>query len=224
MADHVVIKRTSAELLGDEWSYFYKTIENQRKERLLAMSHGKFEDFKKAPSDLTNKINTDLPSISQIPKNKGYVVYPNGEFYLETFNMASFHHKKETETLQSVTGINWKIREDVMEKDTSIPGSVEESGVNSEKRLKNYDNTLVLTWCVKEFIITGSWDIVLTNLNGRINSTDKTQQLPITGNEKLSSKHLSNKIRKDKKFVQILNFAKNHKEMASEQIISSFKL
>ena len=224
MADHVVIKRSSEELLGDEWSYFYKTIEKQRKDRLLAMSHGKFEDFKKAPQDLINKINSDLPSISQIPKNKGYIVYPNGEFYLETFSMASFHHKRETETLQSVTGITWKIKEELMEKEATTPGSLEESGVNSEKRLKNYDGNLVLVWCVKEFIITGSWDTVLSNLTARINSTDKTQQLPVTGNEKLSSKHLSNKIRKDKKFVEILNFAKNHKEMSSEQIISSFKL
>ena len=224
MADHVVIKRTSEELLGDEWSYFYKKIEKQRVERLIAMSHGKFDDFKKAPKELANKIDNDLPSISQIPKNKGYVVYPNGEYYLETFDMASFHHKKETETLQSVTGITWKVKEELIEKESSVPGSLEESGVKSEKRLKNYDSNLVLMWCVKEFIITGSWEIVLTNLNTRISSIDKTQQLPITGNEKLSSKHLSNKIRKDKKFVEILNFAKNHKEMPPEQIISSFKL
>src|SRR3990167_7357247 len=79
MADHVVIKRASKEVLGDDWSSFYNMIEKSRNERVYAMSHGRFDDIKKAPSDLVSIINKNLPSIPEIPRHKGYVVYTNGE-------------------------------------------------------------------------------------------------------------------------------------------------
>ena len=188
------------------------------------MSHGRFDDIKKAPSDLVSIINKNLPSIPEIPRHKGYVVYTNGEFYLETFGSASFHHKKESETLQSITNITWKVKDDMVQKATSIPGSVEESEINSEKRLKNYDEDLVKMWCVKEFIRTKSWPQVVTNLDLKVKSLDEKDRLPNTSYSGKEHKLLSNKIRKDKKVVEIIDFAKNHKEMTPDEVFSSLKI
>lgn len=224
MADYVVVKRSSADLLGKEWTHFFTNIENMRKNRLISMSHGKFDDFKKAPPEIKSMIDKSLPSIPEIPKNKGYVVYRNGEFYLETFGSASFHHKKETETLQSVTGITWKIRDEIAKTLDQVPGNSLESATKSEKRLKNHDTNRVMTWCAREYIKTFSWDKVKDNLITILQNPDNPEKLVTTGIELMEPKVISNKIRKVKEFKDIMDFAKKHKEKPTDELIASLKL
>ena len=112
----------------------------------------------------------------------------------------------------------------MLEKESSLPGSAEESGTNSDKRLKNYDEDLVKMWCVKEFISTRSWPQVVINLDLKVNSLNEKDRLPKTSYSGKEHKLLSNKIRKDKKIVQMIDYAKNHKEMTPEEVFSSLKI
>jgi|CXWL01.1.fsa_nt_gi ABC-type proline/glycine betaine transport system ATPase subunit len=215
MADNVIVKRANPELLGQEWNAFVTKIDKTRKERLIALSHGKFEEFKNAPMEYKNAIDRDLPRVSEIPKNKGYVVYQNGEYYLTKFESASFHHKKETETIQSVTEINWSITE---EKATSISTvtniSTDES--MTSKKMQKKEEEKVLLFAVKEYLQLGdnaSWDKVLEKIQEKILSDDPKEKLPKTGIELMSKKILSNKIRKIKEYAEMLDAAKKRRSV-----------
>lgn len=212
MADYVIIKRATRELLGNEWSNFVTKIEQLRKERLIALSHGKFDDFKKAPFEFKQMIDKDLPNIPEIPKNKGYVVYRNGEFYLETFEMSSFHHKKESETVQSVTGISWKINLERLVKSTGKAGETEEK---SSKRLKNYDKTTVMKFLTKSFIINKSWEVAQQNYVNLANEG----KLPQTTMMTMTTKSLSTTIRRVPELLERIEFAKNHPEKPIDEVI-----
>ena len=218
MSDYVIIKRATRELLGEEWTSFVNKIELLRKERLMAMSHGKFDDFKKAPPEFKTIIDKDLPSVSEIPKNRGYVVYGNGEFYLEKFGMASFHHKAETETVQSVTGITWTIKKD-LETTAIVAGAGKETEDKSSKRLKNYDIEKVMKYLTKSFILTGSWETAQINYNNLI----KESKMPMTNMAVMSPKSLSTKIRRSQDLADIINFAKDHPDKPVGDLIKGLE-
>ena len=215
MSDYVIVKRANRELLGDEWVVFVNKIEQLRKERLLGISHGKFDDFKRAPIELKRIIDKDLPSVSEIPKNRGYVVYGNGEFYLEKFGMASFHHKSESETVQSVTGITWSLRKDV-----AIQGEKTiEEGDKSNKRLKNYDDSKVMKYLTKSYILNGSWEIAQINYNNLI----KDGSMPSTSMATMPTKSLSTKIRRVVELAEKIDFAKSHPEKPKNDLIKGLE-
>lgn len=211
MSDYVIIKRANRELLGDEWNNFVNKIEQLRKERLLGLSHGKFDDFKTAPYEFKKAIDKDLPSVSEIPKNRGYVVYGNGEFYLEKFGMASFHHKSESETVQSVTGITWTLR-----KDMGIQAERgEEQPDKSTKRLKNYDENKVMKYLTKSYILYGNWETAQINYNNLI----KDGTMPSTSMATMPTKSLSTKIRRVPELAEKIDFAKSHPDKPRSDLI-----
>lgn len=214
MADYVIVKRATRELLGQEWSNFVTKIEQLRKDRLIAISHGKFDDFKKAPSELKQIIDKDLPNIPEIPKNRGYVVYRNGEFFLEQFNMSAFHHKSETQTIQSATGITWKLNLDKASKTSSNEG---ESGAKSKKRLKDYDNDIVMKFLTKSFIINKSWEIAQQNYVNLMNEG----KMPSTNMATMPTKSISTKIRRVPELLEVIEFAKKHPEKSIDELTKS---
>jgi|CXWL01.1.fsa_nt_gi hypothetical protein len=217
MANYVVIKNSTAELLGKEWLTFLNTIETLRKERLLALSHGKFDDFKKVPYQYRNIIDFQLPRVQQLPKDKGYIVYPNGEFELETFKSGHYHHKQEQETIQSVTGITWKLNQEKILDSQTIEVDIDKS----PKRLRSIEERQVMRWCAREYIITRNWKTVLANLQIKTRIADKLQRLPTTGIENLTPMSLSNKIRRDKELRKHLDFAKKNRSTPVEELILS---
>lgn len=227
MANFVVIKRSSRSLLGDEYGWFLDLIEKKRNEKLSWLSHGKFDDFKKTPRGAREQykemIDVKLPRVSELPTNKGYVLYTNGEFYLETFDMASFHHKQEGETLQTVTGITWTVKQDKIGINSTNSSVSNESEANSTKRLKNYDEDKVKRWCAKQFVECGDWQKVLEKLRENLSDSNNPDKLPSTGIENLDHKAISNKIRRDPELKNFLDFAKKNKNLPLEQILARLK-
>lgn len=226
MANYVIIKRADKKLLGEEYGWFSDLIDKKRNQQLYYLSHKKFDDFAKTWSGYREHfkqiIDQYLPRISELPTNCGYVVYGNGEYKLIQFKMARFHHKTENETLQSVTGITWKINPDKLEVGTTAT-PFDENDKKSSKRLSDYDSAKVLEWCASEFILLLDWKKVVANLRKKIESTNEHDKLPITGIEVLDHKALSNRVRKDKKFKEVMDFAKKHRDMPKEQLLSRLK-
>ena len=103
--DIFMMKRSTDSILGDEFKWFYQTIENRRKRIIEAKGF----TIQTAPRDIIEDINSYLPNVDEIPDNKAYVIYPNNEYRLITIEMQRWHHKTESDNLQSDTGLSWSM-------------------------------------------------------------------------------------------------------------------
>lgn len=215
LTDYVIIKNSTYQLLGKEYYTFLQLIENKRKNYLLGMTHGKHSDFSKAPPTIKSYIDHFMPRVQELPINKAYVVWPNNEYKLITVNGASWHHKQEGESLQSITGITWTLKKELEKKILQEKDTDEIEGTEDKlQRLSKQDSYMVLKWCIKEHITNHlSWDRVLEKLRDKIKSTDSSDRLPTTGIEDLRGTTLSNRITLYPELKSALKFAKNHKDL-----------
>ena len=217
LSDFVVIKNATQQLLGKEYFYFLQGIEKRRNSMLMKITHGQYVDLNKAPSQYKQYLDRFIPRIQELPVNKAFVVWHNNEYKLITVNGASWHHKQEGESLQSITRITWKLN-----KDQEKLQNVEEY---SEQTIKPHDNSkkqnvlAVMKWCVEEFIRSSGWLEVVQNLKKKV----ELGELPLTSVSDLDHKTISNKIRKDDKMKSNLEIAKKMKDKPSEEIINALK-
>lgn len=103
--DITILKRSTEGLLGDEYGWFYKKIETIREKIMESRGF----TLQTAPFDILEQLNIKYPSVDEIPDNKGYIIYPNNEFRLVTFDMPLWHHKSDRDGLHSDTGLEWEI-------------------------------------------------------------------------------------------------------------------
>lgn len=112
-ANVVVIKRASRSILGNDWSWLFDKIIGDR----VGLFRKKFRKDVYKPEELWKYekypkvrrfLNDRRPRIDELPDNKGYVTFPNGEIKLQRFEMPSFHHKTSLEDFSLDTGITWK--------------------------------------------------------------------------------------------------------------------
>ena len=218
LSDFIAIKNATQQLLGKEYYYFIQGIENRRKSLLIKMSHGQYMDFSKAPPQFKYYLDRFIPRIQELPVNKTYVVWPNNEHKLMTVYGASWHHKQEGESLQSLTGITWKLKREHLQS-TNVSETKQNITEKQAKSSKKQDTMYVMRWCVEEFIRTGGWPTVVINLAKKVDAGD----LPMTPVSDLDHKTISNKIRKDEKMKLNLDTAKNMKDKKPDEIIRALK-
>lgn len=136
-ANVVVIKRASRSILGSDWSWLFDKIIRDRLGFLRKKLHKdiyrpedawKYEKHPKVRAFLDNR----RPKIDELPDNKGYVTFPNGEIKLQRFEMPSFHHKTSLEDFALDTGIIWKII-----KNKKIEETKEKSPKSQFKKTRN---------------------------------------------------------------------------------------
>lgn len=227
LSDYVVIKRSGRNLLGDEYGWFLDLIEKKRNEKLSYLSHGKYDDFKKSPRAIREMykdyIDEFLPSVASMPTNKGFVVWSNNEYRLETFSMSRFHHKTEGETLQSVTNISWIVNEDQIGVGSTQSLVSDENDSSSGKRLKNYDEDKVKRFCVASYVESWDWKTVIEKLHENLANQNIADRLPTTGIENLDHKSISNRLRRDPELKQFLDFAKKNKHLPQKEILARLK-
>ena len=217
LSDFVVIKNATSQLLGKEYYYFIQGIENRRKSLLTKITHGQYTDISKAPAQFKQYLDSFIPRIQELPVNKAYILWPNNEYKLVRVNGASWHHKQEGESLQSLTRISWKLKKnhEILLKASEQSELIEKPHDNVKKQ-----NVLaVMRWCVEEFIRTTGWLDVVENLKKKV----ELGELPLTAVSELSHKTISNKIRKDEKMRLNLDIAKKMKEKTPEEIIGAMK-
>lgn len=210
-ANNVVIKSATKDLLGQEWNSFFAQIEALRTKLFAQWGYENVkekDDEKRVPLAVINMVNSRFPRIEELPKNKGYVVYRNGEFLLKTFDFPSFHHKKEGEKFRELTKIKWTVNEKKLGRgigDTTE--NIENAKVNSKKE----NNTKALEKAIELYKEFGDWNKIPAELR----KLEQTGGIPATENSSLTGKALSNKINRNedlkKKLAKIKELIKIEK-------------
>jgi len=113
----VIIKRASKNILGDDWSWMFEKIKedrlnffNRRFGKDLK-KEGQLSYYERIPL-IRDYLDSRRTKIGELPSNRGYVTYPNNELKLETLDMPSFHHKGSMDDFFKDTGITWKTNHD----------------------------------------------------------------------------------------------------------------
>lgn len=116
LANLIIIKRASRNILGDDWTWLFDKIE---KDRLgFAKKFGRiFKDIENVGQlkfyenrypKLKKYLDDRRPRVDNLPDNVGYVTYVNNEVKRQRVDLPSFHHKQSIEDFISDSGITWK--------------------------------------------------------------------------------------------------------------------
>lgn len=114
-SNFVIIKRTSINLAGGDWKWFFDKIESDRFGFMRKLTHGKCDEiqylraYEKKYPRLKQWIDDRRPRISELPSNRSYAVYENNDFMLIKNEMGRFHHKLSLEDAMLDTGIKWTV-------------------------------------------------------------------------------------------------------------------
>lgn len=107
-ANIVVIKRASKLILGNDWEWLYKKIDYNR-EGILKY---RFNGYGEKDPMIKQCLDYARPRVDDLPDNKGYITFVNGEIKLEKFEMPGFHHKTSMDDFKADTGIDWIVTHD----------------------------------------------------------------------------------------------------------------
>jgi len=129
-ANVVVIKNASRNILGADWAWLFERIEYNRQGMIDHRFGGVDEKYPFVKAQL-DKVR---PKIDELPRNKGYITFPNNEIDLETFDMPSFHHKTSLEDFQADTGIRWIVNHEKKSKDSSSLSQSERKESSRKKK------------------------------------------------------------------------------------------
>ncbi|MBL7001996.1 MAG: hypothetical protein ISR80_04490 [Nitrosopumilus sp.] len=128
----IVLKNASRNLVGEDMTWIFDSIEKRRlsitkkfypdAELKTMYWHERDPEFKAYLDDI-------IPRVDDLPKNQGYVTYPNREFKKEKFELPTFHHKSSLEDFRKDTGITWTINKEMKPKvDTATAGEKRNAG------------------------------------------------------------------------------------------------
>ena len=139
-----IIKRGSRNILGDNYSWLFSKIENDR----LGLARKVFKrKWIEKYSDLLvieNKIpklkkylDHRRPHPNELPDNKAYVVWNNQEIKLVTISLPSWHHKQSVEDFLLDTGITWTVNKDKKPAEKSnLTGKEKKESIKQTKAIK----------------------------------------------------------------------------------------
>ena len=115
------LKCITKRLAGEEWSWLFKQIDDQRKK--IAFDYG---------GGIKGWVKADkwFPKIEELRQNQAYVVYPNDHVRLWDIGTPPFHHKKPFEKWSKITGIEFSFDENVL-----VAKGVQEEGKTTDKIL-----------------------------------------------------------------------------------------
>ena len=140
--DITIVKRSSDKNLGKVGLMWFK-------ERIIDDRFGQLtkwgfdiEEPWKIPYEAWEQLDRKLPMLAEIPDNKGYVIMPNGDYKLVTFEMQCWHHKSDRDEFTNDTGIQF-----VVEESLTLPDEAEVSQAvtkTSTKKLSDDDYRLIL--------------------------------------------------------------------------------
>lgn len=203
-ANYVIVKRATKELLGDEFKPFFIKIAELRKKEFARWGYDIDDPDKEkyAPNEVKKIVNRKYPRIEELPKNKGYVVYRNGEFYLETFDMPRFHHRKEGESFRGITGITWTLNKKKLSETAK-----EEGNKKSKSDTKSNGNSIekmVLEKLVELKLQKYDWEKGRDKILEMVEKGELPPEFASTKVTTLGPKSISKKIRRDPDLVKKL--------------------
>ncbi len=121
-SDFVIVKRTSLNLIGADWKWFFQRIENDRFGFAQKLVKGlddieQLKNFEMREPKLKEFLDVRRPRIGELPSDKAYIVYPDNSFILIKNPMGQFHHKLSTEDFLLDSGIIWSIDREIKQEE-----------------------------------------------------------------------------------------------------------
>jgi len=167
-SDFVILKKTSLNLAGGDWKWFFDKIENDRFGFMKYLTKGECDDMKYQKNyerrypHLKKWIDDRRPRIGDLPPNQAYIVYPDNEFILINNAMGKFHHKLSTEDFMLDTGIKWSINREKKpgEKEPTTNKTMKEE----RKQKKEMRQTLYNKLCYLRDVEKKGWEDIRRDL------------------------------------------------------------
>ena len=132
-------------------------------------------------------VDRKYPDVTEIPDNKGYVLFGNGEFKLVKFDTPSWHHKSDRDDFFADTGIDWKTNTETVEKEETSSG-----GTTRQTKAQKDDEYRLIDGMRLE---GKSFDIIIDHFK----KIDKEKGIEDSKWKKENKKNLSNKFNMWKK-------------------------
>ncbi len=138
-SNNVIIKRGSRNILGEDWTWLFEKIKNDRLGLFRSYTGEYVEKYEemfyylKDNPEVKKYLDDRRPLVDELPSNKGYVTFPNNEVKLERFDLPSFHHKTSLEDFQQITGIRWIVN---LEKKSEEDKPTSNYNTKNKKKIK----------------------------------------------------------------------------------------
>ena len=174
-----IIKRSTPMLLGEDLGWFLGLIAKKR-EIMVEKLGGHSPQVK-------SFVDRKYPDVTEIPDNKGYVLFGNGEFKLVKFDTPSWHHKSDRDDFFADTGIDWKTNTETVEKEETSSG-----GTTRQTKAQKDDEYRLIDGMRLE---GKSFDIIIDHFK----KIDKEKGIEDSKWKKENKKNLSNKFNMWKK-------------------------
>ena len=173
LANLIIIKRASKNILGDDWTWLYEKIEKDRLGFAKKFA-GKLKDIENVGQlkfyenrypQLKKFLDDRRPRVDNLPDNVGYVTYVNNEVKRQKIDLPSFHHKQSTEDFRADTGIHWKVVENKKPTESKILTNKEQKqSVKAKKQIKEDIMKKIQKW--REVDQKG-WDYIKDELTAQ---------------------------------------------------------
>jgi len=145
LANEIVIKRGSRNILGDDWTWLFDKVEKDRV-GFARKFGGKLKEIENVAQlkfyenrypKLKKWIDERRPYVDSLPDNVAYITYVNNEYKRQRIDLPSFHHKQSTEDFMADTSITWKTVESKKPTESKILSKKEQKqSVKAKKQIK----------------------------------------------------------------------------------------
>jgi len=170
LANQIIIKRGSRNILGDDWNWLFDKVEKDR----IGFAKKKGRKFKnienvaqlkfyenKYPA-LKKYLDDRRPYVDSLPDNVAYITYINNEYKRQRIDLPSFHHKQSTEDFMADTGITWKTIENKKPTESKVlTKSEQKKTVQAKKVIRDDICKKIQVWRDVE---KRNWDMIKLEL------------------------------------------------------------
>ena len=173
MANQIIIKRGSRNILGDDWTWLFDKVEKDRI-GFARKFGGRLKDIENVAQlkfyenrypQLKKWLDDRRPYVDSLPDNVAYITYVNNEYKRQRIDLPSFHHKQSVEDFMSDTGITWKTVENKKPTESKILTKKEQKqSTKAKKQIRDDILNKIQVWRDVE---QKSWDYIKEELSAQ---------------------------------------------------------
>ena len=173
LANQIIIKRGSRNILGDDWTWLFDKVEKDRI-GFARKFGGKLKDIENVAQlkfyenrypQLKKWLDDRRPYVDSLPDNVAYITYVNNEYKRQRIDLPSFHHKQSVEDFMSDTGITWKTIQNKKPMESKILTKTEQKkSVQAKKQIKEDILNKIQVWRDVE---QKNWDYIKEELSAQ---------------------------------------------------------
>ena len=173
LANQIIIKRGSRNILGDDWTWLFDKVEKDRI-GFARKFGGKLKDIENVAQlkfyenrypQLKKWLDDRRPYVDSLPDNVAYITYVNNEYKRQRIDLPSFHHKQSVEDFMSDTGITWKTVENKKPTESKILTKKEQKqSTKAKKQIRDDILNKIQVWRDVE---QKGWDYIKEELSAQ---------------------------------------------------------